>query len=69
VKWSRRNTLKRVKAGRRSTGTNCFSTITLGRRISRLGERTERSYSEMTTTRRKNTAFTASCHGHSDSGK
>ena len=40
LKRSRRNTLKRVKAGRRAAGTYCFSEITLGSRISKVGERT-----------------------------
>jgi hypothetical protein len=35
---SRRNTLKRVKGGRRSCGTYCLSATTLGRRNSQPGE-------------------------------
>ena len=68
AKRSRRKTLKRVNAGRRVIGMYCFSETTLGRFTLRLGERTARSYSETTLTRSRNTAFTESCHGHSDRG-
>ena len=40
VKWSRRNTLNRVKAGERSIGAYFLRQMTLGRRISQRGERT-----------------------------
>src|SRR3546814_40926 len=68
-KESRRNTLKRVKAGRRSRLTYCFSEITLGSFISKLGERTTVSYSDTMFTRSRKTALMASCQDHSDSGK
>src|SRR5919199_4090215 len=68
-KRSRRNTLNRVKAGRRAAGMYSFSAITLGRRMDRVGECTSTSYSFSTLTRSRNTAFTASCHDHSESGK
>src|ERR1700681_4598811 len=35
----------------------------------RLGERTSVSYSLSTETRSRNTAFTASCHAHTERGK
>ncbi len=38
-KASRRNRLKRVKAGGRSWATKCLSETTLGRAISKVGER------------------------------
>src|SRR3546814_2822193 len=65
-KESRRKTLNRVKAGRRSRLTYCFSEITLGSLISKLGERTTVSYSETMFTRSRNTALMASCHDHRD---
>src|SRR5215510_1737818 len=68
-KRSRRNTLNRVKAGRRAAGTYSLSAMTLGSRISKLGLWILRSYSEMTLTRSRNTAFTASCHDQIDKGK
>src|SRR3546814_6455206 len=58
-KESRRNTLKRVKAGRRSRLTYCFSEITLGSFISKLGERTTVSYSD-TMLDRKSTRLNSS---------
>ena len=45
------------------------STTTDGMRISIEGERTAVSYSASTTTRSRNAAFIASCHGQSDSGR
>ena len=69
VKWSRRKTLNRVKAGRRAAGTYSLSAITLGSRISKDGLWIVRSYSEITLTRSRNTALTASCHDQIDSGK
>src|SRR3546814_4251039 len=66
-KESRRNTLKRVKAGRRSRLTYCFSEITLGSFISKLGERTTVSYSDTMFTRSRKTALMASCQDHSRS--
>jgi hypothetical protein len=69
AKLSRRNTLNRVKAGRRSAGTYSFSAITLGRFIVRLGLRIGRSYSATTLTRSRNTALMASCQDHNDRGK
>src|SRR5205807_1294886 len=69
VKRSRRKTLKRVKAGRRAAWMYSLSAMTLGTRISKLGLRTVRSYSEMMLTRSRKTAFTVSCQGQSDSGK
>src|SRR3546814_20438192 len=63
-KESRRNTLKRVKAGRRSRLTYCFSEITLGSFISKLGERTTVSYSDTLFTRSRKTALMASCQDH-----
>jgi hypothetical protein len=69
AKRSRRNTLNRVNAGRRLAGMYSFNEITLGRRISKLGERTIRSYWEMMFTRSRKTALTASCHDQSDRGK
>ena len=65
----RRNTLNRVNAGRRAAGIYSFSAITLGSRIDMLGDRTAVSYSFSTDTRSRNTAFTASCHAHTDNGK
>src|SRR6185369_3502790 len=69
VKWSRRNTLNRVNAGRRAAGTYSLSAITLGSFISKLGLWILRSYSEITLTRSRNTALTASCHDQIDKGK
>src|SRR6185312_10291175 len=69
TKRSRRKTLNLVKAGRRVPGTYSFSEMTLGSRISKVGERTVRSYSETMLTRPRNTALTASCQDQSDSGK
>jgi hypothetical protein len=46
-----------------------LSAITLGRRISKDGERTTRSYSETMLTRPRNVALTESCQHHKDSGK
>jgi len=43
--------------------------MTLGIFISKLGERTARSYSARIFTRSRNTALMVSCHDHSDSGK
>src|SRR5271163_1060721 len=68
TKRSRRNTLNRVKAGRRAAGIYSLSEMTLGSRISKLGLRTTSSYSEMIFTRSRKTAFTVSCHDHRDSG-
>ena len=68
-KRSRRKTLNRVKAGRRAAGTYSLSAITLGSRISKDGLWILRSYSEMTLTRSRNTALTASCQDQIDSGK
>src|SRR4051812_4098511 len=68
-KWSRRNTVNRVKAARRAAGTSSLSAITLGSFISQLGLGMMRSYSEITLTRSRNTALTASCHDQMDSGK
>src|SRR6476660_3638843 len=68
-KWSRRNTLNRVKAGRRAAGTYSLGAITLGSRISKDGLWIMRSYSEITLTRSRNTALTASCQDQIDSGK
>src|SRR5207302_9458942 len=59
----------RVKAGRRAAGTYSLSAITLGSRISKLGLWILRSYSEITLTRSRNTALTASCHDQIDRGK
>src|SRR5262245_49857556 len=69
LKRSRRKTLNRVKAGRRAAGTYSLSAITLGSRISNDGLWILRSYSEITLTRSRNTAFTASCHDQIDRGK
>src|SRR5262249_39845434 len=69
MKRSRRKTLNRVKAGRRAVGMYSLSAMTLGTRISKVGLRTVRSYSEMMLTRSRKTALTASCHDHSDNGK
>jgi hypothetical protein len=69
VKRSRRNTLNRVKAGRRAAGTYSFRAMTLGSRISKDGLWIIRSYSEMTLTRSRNTALTASCQDQIDNGK
>ena len=69
VNLSRRNTLNRVKAGRRFAGIYCLSEITLGSAISTDGERTLRSYSDSTITRSRKTALIASCHDQSDRGK
>src|SRR6218665_3966694 len=65
---SRRNTLNRVKAGWRDGCTYVFRHTTLGRRIVKLGEETEWSYSAMMFTRSRNTALIASCHDQSDKG-
>src|SRR3569833_427538 len=67
-KLSRRNRLKRVKAGARSCSPYCFRETTLGSTISTEGELTTLSYVETTSTRSWNTAVTTSCQGHSDSG-
>src|SRR3546814_16944976 len=48
---SRRNTLKRVKAGRRSRLTYCFREITLGRFLTTQGEHTTGSFSDTLFTR------------------
>src|SRR5689334_17896691 len=69
LKRSRRKTLNRVKAGRRAAGTYSLSAITLGSFISKLGLWILRSYSEITLTRSRNTALTASCHDQIDKGK
>jgi hypothetical protein len=66
---SRRKTLKRVKAGLRLASTYSFNAITLGSRISKEGLRTTVSYSCTIETRSRNTALTASCQHHSESGK
>ena len=68
-KRSRRNTLNRVKAGRRAAGMYSLSAMTLGRRIVRLVECTSVSYSFSTETRSRKTAFTASCQDQMESGK
>src|SRR5256885_14900740 len=68
-KRSRRKTLNRVNAGRRAAGTYSFSAMTLGSRISKDGLWILRSYSEMTLTRSRNTALTASCHDQIERGK
>ena len=68
-KRSRRNTLNRVKAGRRAAGTYSLSAMTLGSRISQEGLWILRSYSEITLTRSRNTALTASCQDQIDNGK
>src|SRR5262245_51820028 len=68
-KRSRRNTLNRVKAGRRDCCTNSLSEMTEGSRILNDGLCTSFSYSEMMLTRSRNTALTTSCQGQSDSGK
>jgi len=68
-KASRRNTLNRVNAGRRDVGTKSFNAMTLGSFIVMEGECTALSYSFSTETRSMNTALTASCQDHSDSGK
>src|SRR6202022_3242893 len=65
---SRRNTLKRVKAGCVAGFTKVLSETTLGSFISKLGLRTARSYSATMFTRSRKTALIASCHDHSDSG-
>ena len=65
---SRRNTLKRVKAGWVAGRTKVLSETTLGSFISRLGLRTARSYCATMFTRSRKTALMASCHDHSDSG-
>src|SRR6201995_870906 len=69
LKRSRRKTLNRVKAGRRAAGTYSLSAMTLGSFISKLGLWILRSYSEITLTRSRNTALTASCQDQMDSGK
>src|SRR5579872_7346945 len=69
LKRSRRKTLNRVKAGRLAAGTYSLSAITLGSRISNEGLWILRSYSEITLTRSRKTAFTASCQDQMDSGK
>src|SRR6516225_8389333 len=69
LKRSRRKTLNRVNAGRRAAGTYSLSAITLGSRISKDGLWIMRSYSEITLTRSRNTALTASCQDQMDSGK
>src|SRR5215471_9783235 len=69
LKRSRRKTLNRVKAGRRAAGTYSLSAMTLGSFISKLGLWILRSYSEITLTRSRNTALTASCQDQIDSGK
>src|SRR5262245_2531099 len=69
LKRSRRKTLNRVNAGRRAAGTYSLSAITLGSFISKLGLWILRSYSEITLTRSRNTALTASCHDQIDRGK
>src|SRR6185369_13711283 len=69
LKRSRRKTLNRVKAGRRAAGTYSLSAMTLGSFISNDGLWILRSYSEITLTRSRNTALTASCHDQMDSGK
>src|SRR5215813_12086218 len=69
LKRSRRKTLNRVNAGRRAAGTYSLSAMTLGRFISKLGLWILRSYSEITLTRSRNTALTASCHDQIDRGK
>src|SRR5580692_9179356 len=56
VKRSRRNTLNRVKAGKRVGFTSLLRHTTDGRRIAKLGLRTRVSYSEMMFTRSRNTA-------------
>ena len=68
-KASRRNTLNRVKAGRREVGTKSFSAMTLGSFMVMLGEWTALSYSFSTLTRSMNTALTASCQDQRDNGK
>ena len=65
---SRRNTLKRVKAGWVAGFTKVLSETTLGSFISRLGLRAARSYCATMFTRSRNTALIASCHDHSDNG-
>src|SRR5438105_13571310 len=65
---SRRNTLKRVKAGCVAGFTNVLSETTLGSFISRLGLWTARSYWATMFTRSRKTALMASCHDHSESG-
>src|SRR5215475_3717625 len=69
LKRSRRNTLNRVNAGLRAAGTYSLSAMTLGSFISKLGLWILRSYSEITLTRSRNTALTASCQDQMDSGK
>src|ERR1700732_3801652 len=59
---SRRNTLKRVKAGWVEGFTKVLSDTTLGSFISRLGLRTARSYWATMFTRSRNTALMGSCH-------
>src|SRR5262245_24257066 len=68
IQWSRRNTLNLVKAGLRAIGMYSFNASTLGSFISRPGDRTIRSYSEITVTLSLNIALTASCQGHTDNG-
>jgi hypothetical protein len=67
-KRSRRNTLKRVKAGWRAGLTYVFSDTTDGRFMAKDGLWTATSYSETMFTRSRNTALIASCQDHSDSG-
>lgn len=62
-------TLNLVNAGFLAEGTYSFSASTLGSLSSCVGDRTTRSYSEMTTTDSRKMAFTASCQGHIDNGK
>src|SRR5208282_3548469 len=69
VKWSRRKTLKRVKASRRAARMYSLSAITLGSRIAMVGECTNSSYSETMFTRSRKTALMVSCQDHSESGK
>ena len=52
-----------------AAGTYSLSAMTLGSRISKDGLWILRSYSEITLTRSRNTAFTASCQDQIDNGK
>src|SRR5271155_2311962 len=68
VKRGRRNTLNRVKAGKRGGVAELLSDPTEGRLISKLGLRPRVSYSDRMLTRSRNTALTATCQHQIDSG-
>src|SRR5215510_3154992 len=65
---SRRNTLKRVKAGCVAGFTKVLSETTLGSFISRLGLRSAGSDSATMFSRSRKTALMARCQNHTDSG-